>query len=332
MPNTEGTGAVAAFAAKVADARYLLDWAISEMPTYLSQGDTPPPDVPKTVIESISIAEKRLADFLAENTAPVASEIAVATSQLDEALIKLSKVTAPVSVQTLRDTEKPPGSERSRARVFYNWLAVASIASLLTVVISEVFLEYVTYFWPTSDAKDAFSDEAYWLILIAERIEPFSYGALGASAFLLYNAKKFVTNRSFDRYRGDEYRGRFLLGVVSGGAAALLVETVVLDDGTTLEISKAVIGFLGGYSTEFLTQLVNRLLEAILPRVSISSARAARQSFFKRTSAPEPFSPEEALKTIDRIMARLETVTDEAEREKLLDLLDSVKSRLGTSQ
>lgn len=63
--------------------------------------------------------------------------------------------------------------------------------------------------------------------------------------------------------------------MVAGGAIVLLVDNVT--DGSTevTRLSTAVLGFLAGYSTEFLFQAIERVIAALLPRVGAESPRHA---------------------------------------------------------
>lgn len=315
------------FCQKTKDTRYLLDWVLSEMPRLDDPDRDSSGPVPDSVLEAVNNAEMSIR-AVDSNGGEGAQNWQDKVVPLDEALRTLSAISAPVSIETLRATYTPTNG-KSRVQNFFYLLIAVTVLSMLTVVTTEVVLSYAVSFWPTSDSEDAYSSCWYYFLLFLEQLEPFTYGALGASAFLLRSAKKYMTKRDFDIHRKNEYLARFALGIVSGGAAALLVETINVGGGDTVELSKAVIGFLGGYSTEFLFKLVERLLEAILPKVDATSPRARRPGIAEMAGGALPASTIQTL--LPNLLDRLKATQDADEKAALLDLIKSINSRIGSS-
>ncbi len=306
------------YAANAADARLLLDWALKEMPHMDTENEAKPVSIPETILDAIAHSEHQI--YLGDDLGP--QDIV----RLDEALGALSRITMPVSVNTLRHTDSND-TGRSLARKFSKKLYWIAGITVFAVIATEVILDYSSAFWPTADAEDSYSFGWYLALLSLERLEPFIYGALGALAYLLRTAKHFITARSFDVYRIPEYYARLLLGIVSGGAAALLAASVSTDT-VVIELSKGVVGFLAGYSTEFLYRLVERLLEALLPRVDISSMRTARRGLLETTNRAMPAS---VLSDLTKsLMDRLGSAKDPDERKQILEMLGALKNRIGS--
>jgi hypothetical protein len=66
--------------------------------------------------------------------------------------------------------------------------------------------------------------------------------------------------------RKPEYFNRVLLGAISGGAIILFVNYLVDDGGTVLHLSSAALGFVAGYSTDFLFNAIERVVAAVFPK------------------------------------------------------------------
>jgi hypothetical protein len=113
-----------------------------------------------------------------------------------------------------------------------------------------------------------------------ESMLPWAYGALGSCAYLLRSAHYYIYQRSFDLRRKPEYTNRVLLGAISGGAIILFVNYLVDDgSGTVLHLSSAALGFVAGYSTDFLFNTIERVIAAIFPKTDsdpkVQPARSA---------------------------------------------------------
>jgi hypothetical protein len=93
--------------------------------------------------------------------------------------------------------------------------------------------------------------------------------------FLLKSAHTFVHQRCFDVRRKPEYFNRILLGTIAGGAIILFVHHMVGEDGVVIQLSSAALGFLAGYSTDFLFSTIERIIAAILPKVGLETVRRA---------------------------------------------------------
>ena len=68
--------------------------------------------------------------------------------------------------------------------------------------------------------------------------------------------------RAFDVRRKPEYLNRILLGVVSGGAITLFVSQLTDDEGNVIRLSTAALGFIAGYSNDFLFNTIERVFAA----------------------------------------------------------------------
>jgi hypothetical protein len=128
-----------------------------------------------------------------------------------------------------------------------------------------------------------------------ESLLPWTYGALGSCAYLLRSAHYYIYQRSFDLRRKPEFFNRILLGAISGGAIILFVNYLVDDGGgTVLHLSSAALGFVAGYSTDFLFNTIERVVAAIFPKTDsdpkVQPARSAARTpsvGFDNPAAPD---------------------------------------------
>ena len=150
---------------------------------------------------------------------------------------------------------------------------------------------------------------------VLNSLNRFAYGALGACVYLLRTLHVFMYQREFNRDRIPEYWNRILLGLVSGGAISLFVDSLTTDNGT-VTLSEAALAFLAGYNSDFLFRAVERIVEAILPKVGIDSVRRA---------APIPVA---ASVSLDDLLERLASAQTEEERALLRSLIEKVRERM----
>jgi len=188
----------------------------------------------------------------------------------EQAYYGLAVVMSPVTAETLASTQAtmPDAAWGSnlRDRIFGNspalrfarWFALVAIGFGAFVIIAECLI----YVW----GLDGDANKYVWQKNILQSLLPWAYGALGSCAYLLRSAHYFIYQRSFDLRRKPEYFNRVLLGAISGGAIILFVNYLADDGGTVLHLSSAALGFVAGYSTDFLFNTIERIVAAIFPK------------------------------------------------------------------
>lgn len=191
----------------------------------------------------------------------------------------LERRLGPVNVNTLlatEDTRDDAGRvQPSVARRYVRYLFTRTVLIILLVLsghlIHLLFPVSITASNGTTDLQGI--SDAIWanptLIagLIAVYLIPFLYGALGADAFLLRETTHKLHTRQFDPRRIPENRARFLLGTLSGGVIVLFVSTdLIQTPETAFNVGGAALGFIAGFSTDFLFDALDRVIHAILPR------------------------------------------------------------------
>jgi hypothetical protein len=112
---------------------------------------------------------------------------------------------------------------------------------------------------------------------VLKYLEPFLYGALGAFLYILRVSEERLRTREFDPARAPEHVNRLVLGTLAGGSIILFITQVPTADGGAIKISAAALGFLAGYSVDFLFETLDRIIRAILPKVGLETIERRAQ-------------------------------------------------------
>lgn len=222
-------------------------------------------------------------------------------AEFEKAYRALAQKLSPVTIETLRATDDKYGRRiwpltskpLSEGRLWSRKLWVISALFILFLVIGESMEIIMNHPSFAVDDKSALNllgmSLASWQLLsvILAQLVPFAYGGLGACASLLGSVHRFVYERTFDPNRRPQYIGRILLGMLSGGAILLFIDP----EETAAQIGAAALAFLAGYNTDFLFATIERVTEALFPKVSAQGA--ARPTTEK---PPAPMSPEKVAK------------------------------------
>ncbi len=241
----------------VEDVRRLLEYALSEAP----KSDKGPID--DTIVQPIvDIA------YPNDETAPTKVEKTAWIAFL-KACDLLTARTSPVTANTLRDTQPDnPANILQRllgSRPPYKITRMLWYTTLVFIALA-ITNDFYVIRWGQALTGQVDGGELRAQILSV--LAPFIYGGLGACAYLLRSAHSLIAARTFNSSYKPEYLNRILLGIVSGGTATLFATNVVDADGQVLKLSQVAIGFLAGYSTDFLFKTIERLLEALFPRTN----------------------------------------------------------------
>jgi len=170
--------------------------------------------------------------------------------------------------------------------------------------------------------------QANTLMQLLEILVPFSYGGLGACVYLLRSAHSLVHERKFDVRRKPEYYSRIVLGMIGGGAILLFVNNIVGGDGKGIMLSSAALGFLAGYSTDFLFQTVERVVAAILPKVGLESVQRAPASPLPAPPMPTPVDLKTGNVTLETLIAKFEATQDANARALYKSLIEKIRDRI----
>jgi hypothetical protein len=231
----------------------------------------------------------------------------------EQAYYRLAAALSPVTAETLASTlGSMPNTDGATWRewIFGNSPALrfTRMFSGITIGIAAfiVAAECSLYVWGLEgDARIRVWDKNLLSSLL-----PWAYGALGSCAYLLRSAHYFIYQRSFDLRRKPEYYNRILLGAISGGAIILFVNYLVDDGGTALHLSSAAIGFVAGYSTDFLFNTIERVVAAIFPKTEndprVQPSKKKREEADNTTDGnnpPNPLNPLNPAKPVNPVDA-----------------------------
>ncbi|HYC51613.1 MAG TPA: hypothetical protein VEB19_10940 [Gemmatimonadaceae bacterium] len=234
----------------------------------------------------------------------------------------LAELSAPVTAATLRATADEFGTRgrfpfQGQISVGKRWnrsLWMMAIGFALAILAAENYSTILGNFFARDENT---SDAVLWRYIldsILQTLMPFAYGALGAATYLLRSAHLHIHARTFDANFIPEYYGRLLLGMVAGGTINLLIDSVT-QDGTVIHLSAAALAFVAGYSADLLFRTVERITEALLPRVGVDSLRRASPAQVTGMSLPA------LLEQLDRAQ------TPEA-RQTIQGLISKIRERL----
>lgn len=251
-----------------------------------------------------------------------------ARSNFDIALNRTLGAIAPVTIQTLRDTDTEivrtagiwslhrfPTFE---ARWLSRTMVIGTSFLILLAVTGDV---YVRFYGPPLDQTEGVLN---LIGIILQVFTPFTYGAIGASVYLLKSLHTYIYERNYDRRRNTEYGTRILLGMVSGGTVVLLVDQISGDGGSAIKLSSAALGFLTGYNTDFLFSAIERITAAILPKINIDSVRRQDAQVSRLVSPVPP--------TYDELIKLFKNAATDAERQLITATIQELyKGRPTTS-
>lgn len=167
----------------------------------------------------------------------------------------------------------------SPAQRFARALSFTAIGFALFVIVSEWGLTVL--------GQDGDTKESLQLRTILKLLVPWAYGGLGSCVYLLKSAHYFIYERCFDLRRKSEYFNRILLGTVSGGAIILFANQFVGDEGSVAQLGTAALGFLAGYSTDFLFNTIERVIAALFPKVPPAQTPPPKPSTRSRTDGTD---------------------------------------------
>src|SRR5438067_4171591 len=105
-----------------------------------------------------------------------------------------------------------------------------------------------------------------------EKCAPVAGAGLGACFYILMKLQPYLENRSFDPKYNSAYLTRFVVGMVAGVILAYVVRAYVTCDDpehpTGIKcLSPAIIAILGGFSSEAVQEILQRLVDVLLTTV-----------------------------------------------------------------
>jgi hypothetical protein len=205
--------------------------------------------------------------------------------EFELAYYKLSILLSPITAQSLNATERDTGGSKTSflsADFWQQKLLGSSPANRFTrgiwfVAICFVAFVVVADWFVGNSVQDGYLANHPWTKLIQAMIL-YAYGGLGACAYLLRSAHIFIYKRTFDFRREPEYYNRILLGAIAGGTITLFVNQATGDEGTTVQLSSAALGFIAGYSTDFLFSKIENIITVVLPKDKDDGAKPSHAS------------------------------------------------------
>jgi len=302
---------------EVREAKELLEFSLSQRAAI----DPAAPAVPDCLVDAIKSAES----FLLKSSVPSDEDRA----DFEQAYRDLAQLAAPVSVRTLHATSNrfgrthwllARGRKASDAIIWSRKLWMITSIFLVATFASQTLDDVIAGFFPPDE--EVVGGWSYWLEILSQvlvSLAPFIHGGLGACAYLLRSCHQYHYSRQFNTDRIPEYYSRILLGVVGGGVVQLFVSEVSRQDGSIEALSASALGFLAGYNTGFLFATLERVAEALLPRVGIETVMRA-----PRTRA-RPALDNVSLESLYEL---LRNARSDEEKRLLQETIDRLNKRL----
>ncbi|ADE13370.1 hypothetical protein Nhal_0154 [Nitrosococcus halophilus Nc 4] len=250
----------------------------------------------------------------------------------DRAYRELALFAAPVTIETLRATSDAHGRTAwgltwgkplSEAKIWSRKLWIITTVLVILALAGDILGQFASQFLPAAgETRDWF-----WVLFVhapllaLNTLLPFTYGGIGACAYLLRMCHEYIHKREFDPRRIPEYYNRLLLGIVSGGAILLFTNKLIANGGEAIHLSSAAVGFLAGYNTDFLFATVERIIAAILPKVGLESVRRVPLRGVPPTSLLEDL-------TLRELLDRRDKAATDADRQFYEDLIARLKEHL----
>jgi hypothetical protein len=233
----------------------------------------------------------------AAGAAAAATFDTAAWNAFEGAYYRVAIATHPVTAETLRNTRYAAGAGRaevhfgdagwlayiwlkirgySPAQRFTRWLWLITIFFAAGVFVTEWKINSLGM---VADAESVKVSKDFW-----QALQPWIYGGLGACAYLLRQGHYYIYARSFDLRRTPEYYNRILLGSLSGGAIILFSDYLMSQEDSVSHIGSTALGFIAGYSSDFLFNTIERIITAIFPKVQLDTV--------KRDKDKKPVTPQ----------------------------------------
>jgi hypothetical protein len=202
-----------------------------------------------------------------------------AWNAFEGAYYRLAIATHPVTAETLRNTRYSAGAGATRSEFLagkwrdaspaqrFTWKVWGfTIAFAISVLVTEALINWLGGDGDLSGWSKVFRD-------LLQALQPWAYGGLGACAYLLRSGHYYIYARSFDLRRTPEYYNRILLGSLSGGAIILFSDYLMSQEDSVSHIGSTALGFIAGYSSDFLFNTIERIITAIFPKVQVDTVK-----------------------------------------------------------
>ncbi|MGO9317344.1 MAG: hypothetical protein ACLPXT_14380 [Terracidiphilus sp.] len=212
-------------------------------------------------------ARKALTAVQSVLTAPDDSVPEASTIDFDKLMsahAALARVIAPATPSSLEATEPLPGFFGSlRNPPLIGWMILIGLFSLVGFVVARLLHTFIP----------SVSNNLEWLNVIEWAFA----AALGAVFYVLFTAHSYVKDRTFDLRYNSVYVIRFVLGVLAGIILAIVTSSYL--SGTSDQLKKltpSIIALLGGFSTEAVYQILQRMVDILVAAVKGDGSDAAK--------------------------------------------------------
>ena len=213
--------------------------------------------------------------------------------RLDILFNELSHLIHPVTIATLHASDDYAASlldplynydnqhvlsPRQKTKSLLTFTTIVTITLLILIITRGMYNHILDVLYITPEvlksAPSTLLDFPFYKILILFQISldhlvPFTYGALGACAYVLIEGNNFIWNKQFDAHLIPKDKMRIVIGALSGVIGIMLFRPLFGDQtpaNALMDLGEASVAFIAGYSTDFLFERLNKIISAIVPR------------------------------------------------------------------
>ena len=200
-----------------------------------------------------------------QKTQPLTNADLTAITRHYEALSQAVGAVTPKTLRATTNVDKGYWKSAAGRHLIKLW-SFTLLAALFILLYS--LLDYRLEIFALAPGETPDESQYMWFRLqyIAQYLVPFTYGALGACAYLLRISAAKLRTREFNPDRIPEHWNRLVLGTLSGGVIVLFIHQ---PEG--IAVAEGALGFLAGYSIDFLFQTLDRVIAAILPKTGLDT-------------------------------------------------------------
>lgn len=141
------------------------------------------------------------------------------------------------------------------------------------------------------------------------------FGAgLGAAFYILLSVQPYLSNRSYDPKYNAVYLLRGMTGIIAGLILGIALGSFIkaqLETDSKFPVTPGVLAILGGYATEAVQQVLQRLVDIMLAAIRGDNSAQA-QAAAKEEQAKK-------LADVQKLMVAYERETDAEKKKALLD-------------
>ncbi|MCP4131492.1 MAG: hypothetical protein GY754_10985 [bacterium] len=233
----------------------------------------------------------------------------------------LADTVAPATPRSIEATES---TDRLNGRI-----KIPLIRRLLKVSLAflfcDIIMKYVITAFLTLEVE----------VSLLQQVDLVLSAGIGASFYELFTANKYVVNRTFDPKYSTVYWSRFILGIIAGFILAnFLADSIVPNSDSSLlkKLSPSLLALLGGYASDAVNKILQRLVDMLVTLVRGSGKELAEVAKHETKSKVEEAYTKKELaiaQSLSKIYSEVESKLKPENKESLEEIISSLVGKPG---